>query len=78
MVLVVALHNLPEAMRPSKKIAEANQVKLPEPEKKKALRPNPRKVTFTAFFSQSGFSTLLRFPSIFETAVHCRLRQSHI
>jgi hypothetical protein len=30
-------------------------------------------VTFRAFSSPSGFSTLLRFRSIFETAAHCRL-----
>jgi hypothetical protein len=44
----------------------------------KAYGQTRGRVTFTAFSSRSGFSTLRRFPSIFETAVHCRLQQSHI
>jgi hypothetical protein len=37
-------------MRPSKKIAEANQVKLPEPEKKKSFKAKPKKGNLHGFF----------------------------
>jgi len=44
---------------------------------KKPLKHN-KSVVFSGRRSQSDLSTLLRFRSIFETAAHCRLQQSHI